>query len=323
MTLTQLKYLVAIVDQGFNITRAAAVLHTSQPGISRQIRLLEEQLGISMLLRVGGRITGLTEEGVRVARSAKRIVKEVSSLMRMGEEFMQQETGRLSVATVHSLALSMLPPAVLGVRTRYPGVTIAVQHASASQCFDLLRIGDLDLGVTIEAPASSSGLVALPLQTVPRVLIVPPGHELLSCDLIGLEDIAVCPLIFPESMINGDWAVSRVFKANGIDLQPVIEAMDASVIKAYVEQGAGVAIISGAAFDPQRDHGLRAIDVSHLFEPSYIFGVFDPLRFMRGYAYEFIELLAPAWSKLKIEAAIRDSVYGPDVGPVTETGQSG
>jgi LysR family cys regulon transcriptional activator len=313
MTLTQLKYLVAIVDQGFNITRAAAVLHTSQPGISRQIRLMEEQLGISMLIRVGGRITGLTQEGIRVAISAKRIVKEVSSLMRMGEEFMQQETGRLSVATVHSLALSMLPSAVMGLRTRYPGVTIAVQHASASQCFDLLRTGDLDLGITIEAPGLSSGLIALPLQTVPRVLIVPPDHELLSGGLIGLADIARYPLIFQGAMVNSGWAVSRVFKASGIELQPVIEAMDASVIKAYVEHGAGIAIISGAAFDPQRDRGLRSIDVSHLFEPSYIFGIFDPLRFMRGYAYEFIELLAPAWSKLKVDEAIRDIVYGADL----------
>lgn len=311
MTLTQLKYLVAIVEQGFNITRAAEVLHTSQPGISRQIRLLEEELGISMLMRNGGRIVGLTEEGVRVATSAKRIVKEVGSLKLMGEEFLQQETGRLCVATLHSLALSMLPSAVVGIRTHYPEVTLEVRHASASHCFDLLRAGDIDLGITIEEPAKSYGLAALPLRTFPRMLILPHGHALLESTSIELDDIACYPLIFQDALASSGWEVARVFKARGIELKPAIQTMDASVIKAYVEHGAGIAIVSGAAFDVQRDRGLRAIDLSHIFAPSLISAVFDPLRYMRGYAYEFIEMLAPTWTKKKIDESIRDMVFAP------------
>jgi LysR family cys regulon transcriptional activator len=312
MTLTQLKYLVAIVEQGFNITRAAEVLHTSQPGISRQIRLLEEELGISMLKRDARRIHGLTEEGMRVAMSAKRIVKEVGSLKLMSEEVLQQETGRLCVATLHSMALSMLPSAVVDIRTRYPAVTVEVRHASAGQCFDLLRAGDIDLGITIEVPAQSYGLAALPLRSFPRVLILPYGHALLESPSIELEDLAYYPLIFQDALASGGWAVARVFKARGVDVKPAIQAMDASIIKSFVERGAGIAIISGAAFDPQRDRGLRAIDLSHIFEPSLISAVFDPLRYMRGYVYEFIEVLAPQWTKQKVDEAMHDLIFAPD-----------
>lgn len=311
MTLTQLNYLVAIIEHGFNISRAAEALHTSQPGISRQIRLLEQQLGINVLLRNGGRIVGLTEEGMRVVASAKRIVKEAASLKSMGEEFLQQETGRLRVATLHSLALSLLPKAVIGVRKHFPAVLIEVQHASASSCFDLLRAGDIDIGITIEQPAQSFGLVALPLQTIPRVLLVPKGHALLKHKSITLDDILAHPLIFPDAMSSGAWSVSRSMQARGIDFEPAIRAMDATIIKAYVEHGAGIAIVSAAAFDANRDLALSAIALDHLFEPSEVSAVFDPLRYMRGYAYEFIELLAPVWTKRKITDAIRDVVFAP------------
>ena len=308
MTLTQLKYLVAIVEQGFNITRAAAVLHTSQPGISRQIRLMEEELGITMLSRNSGRIVGLTEEGIRVAMSAKRIVNEMTSLKLMGEEFLQQETGKLSIVTLHSFALSTLTEAIIMIRTRYPEVTIDVQHASASQCFEMMRAGGIDLGITIEEPPESYGLASLPLGTVPRVLIVPQGHPLIKRDSIGLADIASYPLIFHRSLASSGWAVARTFKKQGIELKPTVEAMDASVIKAYVEHGAGIAIISGAAYDPKRDPGLYAIDLSHIIEPSYISAVLDPFRYMRGFVYEFIEKLSPRWTKRNVDDAIRDIV---------------
>lgn len=305
MTLTQLKYLVAIVEQGFNITRAASVLYTSQPGISRQIRLLEEELGISMLARSGGRIVGLTEEGKRVAKSAKRIVNEMGSLKLMGEEFLQQETGRLSVVTLHSFALSTLTSAVVGVRERYPEVTIDIQHASASQSFELLRAGSVDLAVTIEEPPSAYGLVSLPVGNVPRVLVLPHGHPLCDCDPIRLEDIAAYPLIFHRSFVSSGWAVTRVFKAHGIEPKPVLEAMDSSIIKTYVERGAGIAIISGAAYDAGRDKGLCAIDLSHIINPSPVSVVLDPLRYLRRYVYDFVETLAPRWTKKRIDDEIR------------------
>ena len=147
--------------------------------------------------------------------------------------------------------------------------------------------------------------MSLPLVTVPRMLVVPRSHPLLKRKTLVLEDLARYPLIAPNVMAEESWGVMRVFRASGIDVHPAIYAMDASVMKRYVEEGGGIAIVSGLSVDPKRDRGIRALDVSHLFEPSLITAMFDPLRFMRGYEYEFIELLTPSWTRSRIEHAVR------------------
>jgi LysR family cys regulon transcriptional activator len=251
---------------------------------------------------------GLTQSGEYVAASARRITKEADSLALMGADFLRQATGRLRIGTLHTVALSVLLPAVKGLRTRHPAVTIDVQQASGSQCFDLLRAGNLDLGITIERPDDSYRLVALPLVKLSRILIVPYGHRLLKVKSVTLAELARHPLICLHSLANTSWLVARVFQAQGVPFEPVIRTMDAAVIKAYVEIGAGIAIISAGAFDPKRDRRLRAINLDHLFDPSEISLILDPTVYMRGYAYEFIEMLAPQWTKKHIDDAIHTTL---------------
>jgi LysR family cys regulon transcriptional activator len=312
MTLTQLRYLVSIIEHGFNISKAAATLHTSQPGISRQVRLLEQQLGINILARRAGRIVGVTEHGERVINSAKAIMKEVGSLKLMGDEMLGQETGELRIAALHGVALTLLPQPVVAVRNAYPEVVINVQQASATRAFDLLRAGEIELGVTIEAPPPLYGLTSLSVKTIPRVLLVPEGHELLTLGSISLKDIAGYPMVFSSAVTVGSWDVLRAFQKHDIEVSPAVYAMDASVIKSFVRHGAGIAVLSGASYVEENDPGLRAINVSHLFQESSISIVFDPYTYMRGYVYKFIEVLAPQWTKSEIEQEIRSQIYaGP------------
>jgi LysR family cys regulon transcriptional activator len=312
MTLTQLRYFAAIVESGFNISRAAQVLHTSQPGVSRQIRVLEEQLGTNLLERTGGRIVGLTETGTRVLVTARRILKDADSLKSMSDEFLQQEVGQLTIATMHTHAHAVLPKAVAALRRRYPGVVVEIRQASPSLILDLARAGEVDLGLTIEIPAASHRLAAFPLMQIPRILIVPRNHPLLKKRSVTLQDLTLYPMICQHALSAGGWAVTRVFKEHGVDMTPAIYAMDASVIKAHVEEDAGIAVISGVLFDPKRDSRIRAINVSHIFEPSTMTAVVDPYRYLRGYTYDFIAQLAPDWTRQAIDDAIRKVVFSTD-----------
>jgi DNA-binding transcriptional LysR family regulator len=307
MTLTQLTYVIAVIEHGFSISKAAAALHTSQPGISRQIRVLEQQLGTLVFARARGRIVGLTQSGEFVAASAKRITKEAESLTLMGADFLHQVTGRLRIGTLHAVAISVLLQGIKSMRTRHPGVTIDVEQASGSRCFELLRAGNIDLGITIERPADSYRLVSLPFLKLSRILVVPRGHPLLKLKAVALADIARYPLICLNALANTSWLVARVFQAQGVPFEPAIRTMDAAVIKAYIEVGAGIAILSAGSFDTKRDRRLRAINVDHLFEPSEISLILDPTVYLRGYTYEFIESLAPAWTKKRIDDAILDT----------------
>jgi len=308
MTLTQLGYLVAIVEHGFNISKAASTLHTSQPGVSRQIKLLEVELGINILTRRGGRIVGLTEHGQRVAEAAKVIVKEAGRLKSMRDEILGHGAGELRVATLHSIAMTVLPMAVLAMRNDFPSVTIDVQQASAAHCFELLGAGEIDLALTIEVPLTSHHLATLPMGSVGHVLLVPDGHPLLNKKTVTLEDIASHPLVFSRAT-GSNWGVTRVFVKHGIELKPSIYVMDVSVIKSFVQAGAGISIVSRASYDEKQDRNVRAIDISHMFAPSQLSIVFDPFRYMRSFAYRFIESLAPAWTPHKVLQEIRSHVY--------------
>jgi LysR family cys regulon transcriptional activator len=316
MTLIQLRYLIAIVDNGFSISRAAEALHTSQPGISRQIRVLEQQLGTAILARVGGRIAGVTEGGASVVATARRIVKDLESLKLMGEEFLHQEAGRLNVGTLHSYAMSLLPSAVTALQTRYPRLVVDIRQVSPGLTFDLIAAGELDVGVTIESPPAAGGLIGLPIAEIPLALVVPVGHELLDSRPPTFEDLMRYPMICLGSSTTGNWGAISLYKARGLDLQPAIFAMDASVIQSYVAAGAGIAVVPSCL---PATPSIRAIDVSHLFPPSRLTAVLDPRRYLRRYVYDFIAHLAPAWTKREIDRAIRDVVFAPprETAPVT------
>jgi LysR family cys regulon transcriptional activator len=305
MTPQQMRYLCAIADCGFNISRAALTLHTSQPGISKQIKLLEQQLGTTLLTRSAGRVTGLTEGGERVLGAARRILKELDSLKLMGADFLGQESGQFVVATMHTHARAVLPPVLRELRERYPGVVVDVRQGTPSYIVDMVRAGEADVGVTIEEPPPSGGVISLPCMLIPRVLMVPAGHPLLALETVAFEDLLRYPVVSQKSLSAGGWAVGRVLKTKGLTLEPVVLANDSSVIKAFVEEGIGIAIIPAVMYDAERDSKLRTIDVSRLFGASQLTAVIDPYRYQRGYVYDFIARLAPAWDRAAVQREAR------------------
>lgn len=304
MTLTQLRYLVAIADHGFNISRAAAALHTSQPGVSRQIRVLEQQLGAAILARSRGRVSGLTPSGMQALAKSRRVLNEVEGLRLMSKNFVGDVIGTLGIATQHSYAISIVPRAVAAMRKRYPRVSVTVQQAAAALGVEMVRYGDVDVAITIEPPPPGSGLAGLHIAKIPLVLIVPAGHPILKKRSIVIEDLLSYPFIGPISSSSADWGVRRVFNAHGLEMQPVISVMNAGVMQSYVAAGAGIAIVPASL---PRAPGVRAIDVEHLFKPNSITAVLDPHRPLPGYLYEFISKLAPAWTKGEIDRAMREA----------------
>jgi DNA-binding transcriptional LysR family regulator len=318
MTLTQLRYLVAIADHGFNISRAAAALHTSQPGVSRQIRVLEEQLGSPILSRNRGRVLGMTAAGAQALAKARRILSEVDALRRMSRDMAGGEIGTLGVATQYSYAISIVPHAVAAMRERYPGVSVVVQQAAAAVGVEMVRYGDVDIAITIEPPPPGSGLAGLRLADIPLVLIVPRGHPLLKRSAIGLEDLLAHPFIGPVSSSSADWGVRRVFSSHGLELEPAISVMNAGVMQSYVAFGAGIAIVPASL---PRQQGVRAIDVEHLFKPNSVTAIFDAHRQMAPYTYDFVSHLAPQWTKTEIDRALHEVRSHASSGPLRAAGK--
>lgn len=308
MTLTQMQYLIAIVDHDFNISRAALALHTSQPGISRQIRILERELGTVILARDAGRIVGATDSGLLVIARARRVIHEANSLAAMKQEFMQLTSGRLSIGSLHTYALSLLPKAVASLRENYPEVVVEVRNTAPKQSIELLRSGHIELAITIGMPPASSGLLGLPLVNIPPVLVVPAGHPLLKLASIQLDDLARYPMICHESLSSTTWGMIETFKRQGIEIRAAVYACDASVMRAYVAEGVGIAVVSGHLPNAKN---LEEVDVSYLFDASAITAVLDPQRFHSGYFYDFIGFLAPTWTRRNIDASIRRSVVHP------------
>ncbi len=320
MTLQQLRYLVATVESGFNISRAAQSVHTSQPGISKQLRLLEQQLGTVLLARNSSRIVGLTDNGEKVYEAAQRILRETRGLAQMGEDFMGQQSGRLTIATLHTYAHALVPPAAARFRQQYPNVAIELLQASPGQIIELVRAGEADIGISMETPDERSGVCALPFLKAPRALLVPKDHPLLDCEKLTLEEMAKYPFVVQAGLTTGGWAVSQVLKARGFNIEAAVTAPDASLMKACIEQGLGIAIMSSLMYHPDRDPGLRALDVSHLFDPSDVTLLLDPYRYLRGYVHHFIQMIAPEWERARVAERVREFVIAnePTFRPVSE-----
>ncbi len=308
MTLQQLRYFIATVESGFSMSRASRSVFTSQPGISKQVQLLEEELGATLLVRERSRIKGLTEAGERVFEAAKRVMRETDGLKQMGQDFLQQESGQLGIASLHTYSIALLPSAMRQLRERYPGVRIEVQDRTPGEIVDRVRSGQADLGLSIEAPERRSALIGLPICTIPRVLLVPQGHPLLAHGAPTLEEIVRYPFVTQRGLASAGWAVNNVFKERGLTFNTSVVAPDASLIKACVANGLGVAIVSAMLYDPARDKSLAAVDLSHIFTPSELTILLDPYRYLRGYVLHFIQLLVPQWPPHRVVQKVREFV---------------
>jgi LysR family transcriptional regulator, cys regulon transcriptional activator len=304
----QLRSVRETVRQGFNLTDVAAVLHTSQPGVSRQIRELEDELGITLFQRAGKRLTGLTAPGLAVLPIVERMLLEADNLKRAGEDFAGAHRGTLTIAATHSQARYALPPAVRDFSAAHPEVQLRLHQGSPRQVAEMLLAGEADIGVATEALAQYEELVALPSYRWTHAVVVPRGHALaLQAEqgaALTLEQLALHPIITYEPGYTGRTHIDDAFQRRGLGLNIVLSAMDADVIKTYVELGMGVGIIASMAFDEQRDASLRAIDARHLFASNMTRVAVRRGAFLRGYAYEFIRCFAPPLTRALVDQAL-------------------
>ncbi len=305
MNLHQLRFVREAVRQNYNLTDAAKALFTSQPGVSKAIIELEEELGVDIFTRHGKRIRGLTEPGRLVLESVELIMQEIESLKRIGKEYAAHDSGSFTIATTHTQARYMLPKVVQAFMLKFPKVRLSLLQGNPKQIADMVKSGQADLAIATEAIAAMDGLVTLPCYQWEHVVVVPPEHDLLRSKAVSLEEIASYPLITYDAAFAGRSKIDHAFSVRELKPDVLLEAIDADVIKTYVELGMGVGIIAGMAFDPERDRNLRTIAVGHLFGMNVSRVAVKQGAYLRSYIYTFIELLAPSLTRKMVEAAMR------------------
>jgi LysR family transcriptional regulator, cys regulon transcriptional activator len=305
MNFQQLRAVREATRHDFNLTEVAHVLHTSQPGVSRQIRELEEELGIDIFVRAGKRLTQLTPPGAALMPIVERLLLEADNLKRVGEDYCASHSGKLSIAATHSQARYALPTVVRDFRRLYPQVTLHLHQGSPKQVAEMLLSGEADIGVATEALAHYEPLLALPCYRWTHSVVIPPGHPLLDIEgPITLAALAQHPIVTYETGYTGRSHVDDAFAKAGLAPDIVLSAMDADVIKTYVELGMGVGIVASIAFDADRDRNLRALDARHLFEVNLTRLGIRRGTWLRGYAYAFIESFAPTLTREAVEMAL-------------------
>jgi LysR family cys regulon transcriptional activator len=307
MNLQQLRYVREAVRQGLNLTEAANVLYTSQPGISKQIKELEDELGVEIFVRRGKRLVDLTDPGRVIVQVIERLLGEVDNLRQVGKEFADQDSGALTIATTHTQARYALPRVVQQFREHYPKVRLSLMQGSPTQIADAVIAGRADIGIATEALDHYPELIALPGYTWHHCVIVPRGHPLAKVKKLALEDLAKYPLITYSPEFTGRSHLDEAFAAKGLTMDLVLTALDADVIKTYTELGMGVGIVAAVALDAKRDAHLHAIDAGHLFGTNTTRAAVKRSAYLRGYTYAFIKAFAPHLTPAVIDAARQDA----------------
>jgi LysR family transcriptional regulator, cys regulon transcriptional activator len=304
MKLQQLRYICEVARQNLNLSNAAEALFTSQPGISKQIRSLEEELGVDIFVRHGKRVVAVTEPGKAILEIAQRMLKDVENLRQVGEEFTEEDNGHLTIATTHTQARYALPHVIQRFTKRYPGVRLSLRQGSPTQISELVTSGEADIAIATEAIELYEDLVMLPCYEWNRCVLVQPGHPLLKAKKLTLEAMASFPIVTYDFAFTGRSRINQAFADKGLTPNVVLTAIDADVIKTYVELGLGIGIVAMMAYDPKRDTHLRAMDASHLFEPSTTRIGIRKNSYLRGYTYEFIEMFAPHLTRKVVDDAM-------------------
>ncbi len=304
MKLQQLRYICEVARHNLNLSNAAEALFTSQPGISKQVRSLEEELGVDIFVRHGKRVVAVTEPGKAILEIALRVLKDVENLRQVSEEFTEKDNGRLTIATTHTQARYALPQVIHRFTKRYPDVRLSLRQGSPTQISELVTSGEADIAIATEAIEHYEDLVMLPVYEWNRCVLVQPGHPLLKLKKLTLEAMAAFPIITYDFAFTGRSRINQAFTDRGLKPNVVLTAIDADVIKTYVELGMGIGIVAMMAYDPKRDSHLRAIDASHLFEPSTTRIGIRKNSYLRGYTYDFIEMFAPHLKRETVDAAM-------------------
>ena len=289
MNFQQLRIIRETIRQNFNLTEAAAALFTSQSGVSKHIKDLEDELGVQLFIRKGKRLLGLTEPGLALSSIVDRMLIDADNIKRLADDFTATDEGELIIATTHTQACYVLPPIVARFKQAFPKVHLVLQQASPIEIAELVAHGEADIGIATESLTNYPQLVAFPYYHWQHSLIVPQGHTLAQQQTITLSDLAKWPLITYHGGFTGRSKIDDTFKQAKLTPDIVMSALDADVIKTYVELGMGVGIVASIAFNTERDRRLQQIETS-------LFGENTPLiavrrnHVLRGFAYKFIEL---------------------------------
>ncbi|WP_158930810.1 LysR substrate-binding domain-containing protein [Acidisphaera sp. S103] len=311
MLLRQLRYVVAIHRCGNHISAAANALHTSQPGLSKQIQLLEHELGFAIFERKRNRLVGLTEPGQKVVEIAQHILGDVQNLRTIKDDHFAEEYGSLVIGTTQTSARYILPPIISGFMVRYPKVHLRLQQGNPTQICEAVEEGKADIAIGTDTMRPFPRLVRFPCFPVERSLIARKDHPILRVKNLTLEEIVKYPMVAHDPYRSGSWKILDAFRAKGLEPNVVLDAVDADVAKTYVELGLGIAVLAAVAVDPKHDRDLRARDASHLFEASMTYISLRKGAYVRRYVFDFIQALAPKLLPEEIRTALRDDSGAP------------
>jgi len=305
MNFQQLRIIRETVRQNFNLTEAANALVTSQSGVSKHIRDLEEEFGFEIFLRRGKRLLGLTDPGREVAAIVERILLESQNLEQLSATLAKRDSGPLVVATTHTQARYTLPGVIAEFKKAFRDVQLTLRQLSPKDISQALLEGSADVGIATDSLEHNPDILTFPFYSWEHAIIVPKGHPLAGQKEVTLEAVAAYPLITYDEGLTGRARIDKAFRARGLFPEIAMSALDADVIKAYVELNLGVGIIATMAFEPARDTSLCLVPSSGLFEKNTSSIAIRRGRFLRGYVYRFIELCAPDITEDRIKAVER------------------
>ncbi|MCO8058247.1 CysB family HTH-type transcriptional regulator [Acinetobacter towneri] len=292
MNFQQLRIIRETVRQNFNLTEASAALYTSQSGVSKHIKDLEDELGVQLFVRKGKRLLGLTEPGQALLSIVERMLVDADNIKRLADDFNKVDEGTLTIATTHTQARYVLPPIVNLFKKEFPKVHLILQQASPVEIAEMLLQGEADIGIATESLTTEENLASVPYYDWRHSIITPQDHPLASKTEISLTDLAKYPIITYHGGFTGRSKIDKAFTDAGIDVNIVMSALDADVIKTYVELGMGVGVVNNVAYDAERDYRLKQIQTD-IFGVNTTWIAVRKGHLLRGYGYEFISLCAP------------------------------
>lgn len=306
MKLQQLRCIFEVVQNDFNISKAANYLHTSQPGVSKQIQLLEDEVGVQIFQRNGKRLTGLTEPGQQVFDSIAEIIREEKNIKRVSEEYDKKDTGNFTIATTHTQARYKLPNVVEEFVKKYPKINLNIHQGNPSQVTGQIVNGDADVGIATESIGLHDKIFCIPCYSWNRIIVMPKSHPLNEEKIITLEHLATYPLITYDYAFTGSTIVSKVFKESNLKPNIMLTAIDADVIKTYVNLNLGIGLIAEMAFDSSKDIDLVSRDVSHLFPLSTTYLGIRKDTFIRASTFDFIKMFTPQMSEHELRQYLQN-----------------
>ena len=306
MKLQQLRCIFEVVQNDFNISKAANFLHTSQPGVSKQIQLLEDEVGVQIFQRNGKRLTGLTEPGQQVFDSIAEIIREEKNIKRVSEEYEKKDTGNFTIATTHTQARYKLPNVVEEFVKKYPKINLNIHQGNPSQVTEQIVNGDADVGIATESIGLHDKIFCIPCYSWNRIIVIPKSHPLNDEKIITLEHLATYPLITYDYAFTGSTIVSKVFKESNLKPNIMLTAIDADVIKTYVNLNLGIGLIAEMAFDSSKDIDLINRDVSHLFPLSTTYLGIRKDTFIRASTFDFIKMFTPQMSEHELRQYLQN-----------------